>query len=193
MPATTSLPDTLLASVRRSFSSYKSLADRALAQLRPDEWLIRPGAESNSAAVIVQHLVGNLRSRFTDFWTTDGEKPTRQRDAEFEEPTNASGVPALQVQWHAAWTVLWAVLDELEQHPERWLHTVTIRHEPHTALDALQRQVAHYAYHTGQLVQLAKQIRGEGWQSLSIPRGQSQQYNALMQAAQANPSTPSAV
>ncbi|GAB2967153.1 DUF1572 family protein [Hymenobacter coalescens] len=171
----------LLATVRHSFRSYQTLADKALAQITPAEWLWRPEPGSNSAAVIVQHLTGNLRSRFTDFWTTDGEKPNRRRDAEFEEPTSADGIAALQQQWQAAWPVLWAVLDHLEAHPEDWLRTVYIRQEPHTALAALQRQVAHYAYHTGQLVLLAKAIRGAAWQTLSIARGQSGPFNAQMQ------------
>lgn len=172
----------LLASVRQGFRSSQQLADKALAQLTPDEWLWRPEPESNSAAVIVRHLVGNLRSRFTDFWTTDGEKPDRNRDLEFEELAAVAEVAALQQQWQAAWPILWQVLDHLEQHPEDWLRPVTIRQEPYTALGALQRQVAHYAYHAGQLVLLAKARRGADWQSLSIPRGQSQQFNARMRA-----------
>lgn len=172
----------LLAAVRQSFSSYQQLADKALAQLTPEEWLWRPEPRANSAAVIVRHMVGNLRSRFVDFWTTDGEKPDRNRDQEFEELTSVAEVPELQRQWQAAWPILWQVLDYLEQHPEDWLRPVTIRQEPYTALGALQRQVAHYAYHTGQLVLLAKARRGADWPSLSIPRGQSEQFNARMQA-----------
>ncbi|TLM89120.1 DUF1572 family protein [Hymenobacter jeollabukensis] len=185
-PASPDLAAALLATVRHGFRSYQALADKALAQLAPAEWLWRPEPNSNSAAVIVQHLVGNLRSRFTDFWTTDGEKPDRHRDQEFEEPTSEAAVAALQQQWQAAWPILWQVLDHLEQHPEDWLRTVTIRQEPHTALAALQRQVAHYAYHTGQLVLLAKARRGADWQTLSIARGQSQQFNAQMQARTAS-------
>jgi hypothetical protein len=173
----------LLTAVRHGFQMYKGLADKALAQLPPAEWLWRSGPEANSAAVIVQHMVGNLRSRFGDFWTTDGEKPDRNRDQEFEEPASAEGVAELQARWEAAWPLLWAVLDHLEQHPADWLRTVTIRQEPHTVLAALERQVAHYAYHTGQLVQLAKTIRGEAWQTLSIARGRSAEFNAQMQAA----------
>ena len=170
--------EALLASFRHNFQQYKALADRALAQISPEEWLRQPAPGSNSAAVIVQHLVGNLRSRFTDFLTADGEKPTRQRDQEFEEPTAAAGIPALRAEWQAAWQILFAVLDELR--PPDLLRTVHIRGEAHTVLQAVQRQVAHYASHVGQLVQLAKIIRGEGFQSLSIPRGQSQQFNQAM-------------
>ena len=169
------LGEALLASFRHNFQQYKALADRALAQISAEEWRHQPAPGSNSAAVIVQHLVGNLRSRFTDFLTTDGEKPTRQRDQEFEEPATAASMPALQAGWHAAWQILFDLLDELQ--PADLLRTVYIRGEAHTVLQAVQRQVAHYSSHVGQLVQLAKIIRGEAFQSLSIPRGQSQQFN----------------
>lgn len=200
MPAPDSLAAALaaelLTTVRHGFETYQRNAERALAQLTPEQWLWRPEPESNSAAVIVQHMVGNLRSRFTDFWTTDGEKPDRNRDQEFAEPTSAAQVAQLQHQWQAAWPILWQVLDHLQQHPEDWLRTVTIRQEPHTALAALQRQVAHYAYHSGQLVLLAKAIRGAAWQTLTIPRGQSAQFNAQMATTHgpaANPAAGSAV
>lgn len=168
----------LLASFRHSFEQYKALADRALAQISEAEWLYRPAPGSNSAAVIVQHMVGNLRSRFTDFLTTDGEKPARQRDQEFAEPQDIAAIPALKQAWEAAWLILFDLLDVLQ--PEDLLRTVTIRGEGHTVLAALQRQVAHYASHAGQLVQLAKIIRAEDFQSLSIPRGQSEQFNQQM-------------
>jgi hypothetical protein len=173
--ATDSLGVALLASLRHTFQQYKALADRALAQLGDAEWLYQPAPGSNSAAVIVQHLAGNLRSRFTDFLTTDGEKPTRQRDQEFEEPRDAAGIPALRQEWDAAWQVLFDLLDELQ--PTDLLRNVLIRGEAHTVLQAVQRQVAHYASHVGQLVQLAKMVRGEAFQSLSIARGQSQAFN----------------
>ena len=167
--------EALLGAIRHNFQVYKSLSDRALAQLAPAEWLHVPAPGGNSAAVIVQHLVGNLRSRFTDFLTSDGEKPSRHRDQEFEEPASAAALPALQQSWEPAWNILFELLNELR--PADLLRTVTIRGEVHTALAALQRQVAHYAYHAGQLVQLAKIIRGEAFQSLSIPRGQSESFN----------------
>jgi len=168
----------LLASFRQSFQQYKTLADRALAQLSDAEWLYQPAPGSNSAAVIVQHLVGNLHSRFTDFLTTDGEKSTRQRDREFEEPRDVAAIAPLRQAWEAAWPILFNLLDELQ--PADLLRTVTIRSEAYTVLAAVQRQVAHYAHHVGQLVQLAKIIRAEGFQSLSIPRGQSEQFNQQM-------------
>ena len=188
MPTPDALGAALLASFRQNFLAYKSLADRALAQLTDAEWLHIPAAGSNSVAVIVQHMVGNLRSRFTDFLTTDGEKPTRQRDNEFVEPRSQAAVAALKPEWEAAWRILFTLLEQLR--PEDLLRLVTIRGEAHTVLAAVQRQVAHYAYHAGQLVQLAKIIRGEGFGSLSIPRGQSEQFNQQM-PFHANPQAPS--
>lgn len=167
----------LLASFRHNFQAYKTLAERALAQLSDEEWLHQPAPGSNSAAVIVQHLVGNLRSRFTDFLTSDGEKPTRHREQEFDEPQLAA-VSVLRQEWEESWGILFKVLDELR--PADLLRTVTIRGEAHTVLAAVQRQVAHYCSHVGQLVQLAKMIRGLAFQSLSIPRGQSEQFNQQM-------------
>lgn len=174
----------LLASFRHTFRQYKALADRALAQLSPAEWLLVPAPGANSAAVIVQHMVGNLRSRFTDFLTTDGEKPDRQRDQEFVEPTGLTAITALQASWEAAWKILFDLLDTLQ--PSDLLRSITIRGEAHTVLAAVQRQVAHYAYHVGQVVQLAKHLRGEDWQNLSVPRGQSAQFNAR-KFGEANP------
>ena len=171
----------LLASFHHNFQQYKALADRALAQLDDTEWLYQPAPGSNSVAVIVQHMVGNLHSRFTDFLTTDGEKPSRQRDREFTEPQDAAAVPALKQTWETAWCILFDLLEVLQ--PEDLLRTVTIRSEAHTVLAAVQRQVAHYSSHVGQLVQLAKIIRGEAFQSLSIARGQSEQFNQQMTSA----------
>ena len=181
----------VLAAGRFEFRRYKTLADGALAQLSPDDWLRVPAPGANSVAVIVQHLVGNLRSRFTDFLTTDGEKPSRRRDQEFEAPPPAAAaVVALQQQWEAAWPILFDLLDRLQ--PADLLRPVFIRGEEHTVWAAVQRQVAHYAYHVGQIVQLARHWRGESWQSLSIARGQSQQFNAL-QFGEADPEPHSSV
>ena len=172
------LGEAVLASFRHNFRQYKALADRALAQLTPAEWLHVPAPGANSAAVIVQHVVGNLRSRFTDFMTTDGEKPTRQREQEFDSPASVAAVAALQTEWKAAWKILFALLDNLTVND--LLRTVLIRGEAHTVLAAVQRQVAHYASHVGQLVQLAKHLRGEAFASLSIARGGSAAFNEQM-------------
>ena len=178
IPAVDPVGAALLAVFRQNFSMYKTLSDRALAQLADAEWLHEPAPGSNSAAVIVQHVAGNLRSRFTDFFTTDGEKPTRQRDQEFVALGTAAAIPALKQEWEAAWAVLFCLLDKLQ--PSDLLRTVRIRGEAHSVLAAVQRQVAHYSCHAGQLVQLAKIIRAAGFQSLSIPRGQSEQFNQQM-------------
>ena len=129
----------------------------------------------------MQHLVGNLHSRFTNFLTTDGEKAARKRDAEFEECVSVADVPALKRAWEAAWHTLFDLLDALQ--PADLLRTMIIRGETHTVLATLQRQVVHYASHVGQLVQLAKIIQGNEFKSLGIPRGQSQQFNQQMGGA----------
>ncbi|WP_375434114.1 DUF1572 family protein [uncultured Hymenobacter sp.] len=181
MSDTALLAEALLVSFRHSFRSYKSLADRALAQLSPTDWLHVPAPECNSIAVIVQHMVGNLNSRFTHFLSSDGEKPNRQRDQEFVEPTSPEVVATLQTQWADAWLLLFDLLDALQ--PTDLLRTVTIRGEAHTVLAAVQRQATHYAYHVGQIVLQAKARRGAEWQTLSIPRGQSEQFTRQLQNA----------
>ena len=181
MTDTAPLAETLLASFRHSFRSYKSLADRALAQLSPADWLYVPAPGCNSIAVIVQHMVGNLNSRFTHFLSSDGEKPSRRRDQEFVEPASPEAVAALQAQWADAWLLLFDLLDALQ--PTDLLRTVTIRGEAHTVLAAVQRQVAHYTYHVGQIVMQAKTQRGAEWQTLSIARGQSEQFTQQLQNA----------
>src|SRR5450631_3676270 len=173
-----------LEEVRRQFRGYKKLAEGALAQLTDQEMFLALDAESNSAAVIVKHMAGNMRSRFTDFLTSDGEKPDRHRDQEFEVD---SGMTRAEVMawWEAGWASLFAAVDALE--PEDVMRTVTIRGEPHTVLQALNRQVAHYAYHAGQMVFLAKHLRSQEWKSLSVPRGKSEEVNQKMTARKAGP------
>jgi uncharacterized damage-inducible protein DinB len=158
---------------RRQMRSYKRLAEGALAQVTDDELFATLDAESNSLAVIVKHLVGNMRSRFTDFLTTDGEKPDRDRDSEFEMASPASRAEVMRA-WEEGWSVVFGALDSLR--PEDVLSIVTIRGEPQTVMQAVNRQIAHYAYHVGQIVFLAKHFRASGWKSLSIPRGKSQEF-----------------
>ncbi|MDE3153629.1 MAG: DUF1572 family protein [Acidobacteriota bacterium] len=164
----------VLEDLRRSFRTYKALGDRAIAQVADADLARTPDAESNSIAIIVKHLAGNMRSRFTEFLTSDGEKPDRHRDREFE-PDDAVTRAALLASWEAGWRTTFEAVEALD--PEDLLRTVTIRQEPMTVLQALNRQAAHYAYHVGQLVYLAKALAGRGWQSLSIPRGQSARYS----------------
>ena len=159
-----------LAEVVRVFRQYKRLADRAIAQVAP-EAVFRPlDAESNSIAVLIQHMAGNMRSRWTDFLTTDGEKPDRNRDAEFEA-VPGSDLAALLEAWEEGWRLTLDAVESLS--PDDLLREVRIRGEPHSVLQAINRQVAHYAYHVGQIVLLAKHARGAAWETLSMPRRRS--------------------
>jgi hypothetical protein len=130
--------------------------------------------ESSSVAVIVKHLAGNMRSRFTDFLTSDGEKPDRHRDQEFEMSSGTTRADVMR-WWEEGWARVFLAVEALK--PEDVMGTVAIRGEPFSVLQALNRQVAHYAYHIGQIVFLAKHVRAGGWKSLSIPRGKSEEFN----------------
>lgn len=158
---------------RKMFSYYKGLADKSMATLSEAEIHYVPNEASNSIAVLVHHMSGNMLSRFTDFLTSDGEKEWRNRDAEFED-TYASKEEMLQA-WEKGWQCLFGTFDALSE--EQMTSIVYIRNEGHTVLEAITRQVAHYAYHAGQIVFLAKLIRNTDWQSLSIPKGASGAYN----------------
>lgn len=170
-----------LEEVRRQFRGHKRLAEKAIAQVEDRHLLERLDEESNSIAVIVKHLAGNMRSRFTDFLTSDGEKPDRHRDQEFEAGPQSSRADVMQ-RWEAGWAIVFAAVDGLQ--PEDVKRTVTIRGEPHSVLQALNRQVSHYAYHVGQIVFLAKHFRATGWESLSVPRGKSEEFNVQMTVKQ---------
>jgi Protein of unknown function (DUF1572) len=158
---------------RRQMRGHKRLAEGAIAQLKDEELFITLDPESNSIAVLVKHMAGNMRSRFTDFLTTDGEKPDRYRDQEFEL-NPATRRADLMKWWEDGWARVFVAIETLK--PEDVMHTVTIRGEPHTVLQAVNRQIAHYAQHTGQIVFLAKHIRSGEWKTLSIPRGKSESY-----------------
>ena len=163
------------------FRYYKKLGERAMAQC-PDEGLFATlDAESNSIAIIVKHLAGNMRSRWMDFLTTDGEKPDRNRDTEFEDPPKTRA--ALMELWERGWKY---VFDALEPLGEADLtRTVTIRSEPHSVMQAINRQMAHYAHHVGQIVILAKHLTAKAtgkWDSLSVPRGKSAAFTAEVAA-----------
>jgi Protein of unknown function (DUF1572) len=157
----------------RQMRGHKRLAEAAMAQLKDEELFSVLDPESNSVAVIVKHMAGNMRSRFTDFLTTDGEKPDRFRDQEFEL-SPATTRTDLTKWWEEGWARVFAAIESLQ--PGDILRMVTIRGEPHTVLQAVNRQIAHYAYHTGQIVFLGKHIRSSGWKTLSIPRGKSENY-----------------
>ncbi|HRC86028.1 MAG TPA: DUF1572 family protein [Thermoanaerobaculia bacterium] len=162
---------------RREAESYRGLAERALVQVSDAEFFASLETETNSLAVQVKHLGGNLRSRWRDFLTTDGEKADRDRDSEFiitPEDARAS----LMALWAAGWGELAGTLEALR--PEDLSATVVIRSEPHAAVQAILRQLAHTAYHVGQIVQLARHWRGDSWQTLSVPRGGSEEFNRRM-------------
>jgi hypothetical protein len=161
---------------------YKSLGERAMAQLSDEQLQLAIDPESNSIAIIVKHLEGNMRSRWTDFLTADGEKPDRNRDSEFEAPP-ATRV-ALMELWEAGWRCVFAALEPLKDSDlER---TVYIRNEPHSVMQAINRQVAHYALHIGQIIFLAKHLQSSRWVSLSIPRGKSGDFNTRVASGQAS-------
>jgi uncharacterized damage-inducible protein DinB len=163
------------------FRYYKKLGDRAMAQCPDEALFLTLDAESNSIAIIVKHMAGNMRSRWLDFLTTDGEKPDRNRDTEFETPPATR--TQLMEQWERGWKY---VFDALEPLTEADLtRTVTIRTEPHSVMQAINRQVAHYAHHVGQILFLAKHLtytKTGKWESLSVPRGKSADMNAKVAA-----------
>jgi len=155
------------------FGYYKKLTERAMVQAA-DEQLFAPlDEESNSIAVIVKHMAGNMRSRWTDFLTTDGEKPDRHRETEFEDPP-ATREALLQL-WEQGWALVFAALEPLTDADLG--RTVMIRGEAHSVMQAINRQIAHYAHHAGQIVVLAKHFQAGRWKSLSIPRGESAEFN----------------
>lgn len=165
----------LLQPIRTEYQRYRRLVELAIEQVGDGDLARRPTPDGNSIAITMAHLSGNLRSRFTDFLTSDGEKPWRQRDREFEDQGLERA--GLLAAWADAWRVVDGALDAVAAAGDGALaRTVTIRSQPLTVADALLRSVAHVAYHTGQIVQLARSIAGERWRTLSIPRGGSAAY-----------------
>jgi len=159
------------------FRYYKKLGERAIAQCPESDLFATLDAESNSIAIIVKHMAGNMRSRWSDFLTSDGEKPDRNRDTEFEAPPATQA--DLVAMWESGWKILFAALEPLAESDLG--RTITIRTEPHSVMQAINRQMGHYSYHVGQIVFLAKHLaaRATGnWTSLSVPRKQSGQFNA---------------
>jgi hypothetical protein len=159
------------------FRDLKKLADRAAAQVSDEEFFRAIDPESNSIAVIMKHVAGNLRSRWTDFLTSDGEKPDRHRDTEFL--TEGEDRAAVLGRWEAGWRTLFDTLESLRDVDP--MRAVTIRREPHTVVEAVNRQLAHYGQHTGQIVFLAKHLKSSAWKTLSVPRGQSEAFNKKME------------
>ncbi len=162
-----------LEEARRQLRGHKRMGEGAMSQLKDEQFFIALDPEANSVAVLVKHLAGNMHSRFTDFLNSDGEKPDRFRDREFEI-TSATTRADIMECWEEGWACVFAAIEPLQ--PEDVMRTVTIRGEPHTVLQAINRQIAHYAQHIGQIVFLAKHLRSSEWKTLSIPRGKSEEY-----------------
>ncbi len=171
----------------RAFRAHKRGAETAMAQVADDKFFVLLDEESNNLALLVKHIAGNLRSRWADFGTSDGEKPDRHRDNEFlitPEDTRE----ALMQCWEESWAILFASLAALK--PDDLGNTVKIRHEPHTVLQAINRSLNHMVYHVGQIVFLAKHLRAAEWQTLSVPRGKTEEFNAKMVAKFMKPANP---
>jgi Protein of unknown function (DUF1572) len=162
---------------RSAMRAYKKLADKAIAQMKDEEFFVTLDEESNSVAVVMKHMAGNMFSRWTDFLTSDGEKPNRNRDMEFviESHTTKDDVIAY---WERGWACVLEALEPLR--PADFEKTVKIRGEEHTIAQAINRQLMHYSYHIGQIVFLAKHFRSAEWKSLSIPRNRSADFNAYL-------------
>jgi hypothetical protein len=170
---TDSLAEHYIENATAEFRGLKRLADKAAAQVSDEEFFRAIDPESNSIALIMKHLAGNMRSRWTDFLTSDGEKPDRRRDSEFL--IEGEDRPAIEEKWEAGWQALFDALAQLE--PEDLMRHVQIRREPHTVVEAVNRQLTHYGEHVGQIVFLAKHLKSADWKSLSIPRGMSEAFN----------------
>lgn len=166
-----------LESVIKRMMTYKILGDRTFSQLSEKDFFFSPGPGSNSIAVIVKHMSGNMISRWTNFLTEDGEKPGRNREEEFTAD-EAGGVAAVMDAWNKGWACLMDTLRSLKE--DDLLRTIYIRHEPLSAVDAINRQLAHYPHHVGQIVYIGKLLKGDRWESLSIPKGASDQFNQQM-------------
>jgi uncharacterized damage-inducible protein DinB len=164
------------------FRFYKKMAEGAIEQVTDEQLFAMLDEEMNSIAIIVKHMSGNMRSRWTNFLSSDGEKPDRNRDTEFVDPATTRA--DLMRVWNQAWEKVFVALTPLSDADlER---SVTIRGEPHSVMQAINRQIAHYAYHCGQIVFLAKHFKGGGWKSLSVPRNKSAEFNRRVQAGEAS-------
>ncbi|HVN06369.1 MAG TPA: DUF1572 domain-containing protein [Bryobacteraceae bacterium] len=161
---------------------YKKMAEAAIAQVTDEQLFATLDPESNSIAIIVKHMAGNMRSRWTDFLISDGEKNDRQRDTEFEDPPATR--ESLMALWQTGWDILFAALEPLTDAD--LARQVTIRGEAHSVMQAINRQLAHYASHIGQIILLAKHFQCDKWRSLSIPRGKSAEFTRRVTAGEAS-------
>jgi hypothetical protein len=162
----------------QTFRDQKRLAERAFEQISDEDFFATLDVESNSIAVIIKHIAGNMLSRWTDFLTTDGEKPERNRDIEFVMLPGTTKDDMI-AYWDRGWKCVFDAVEPLK--PEDLMRTITIRGQDHTVLQAINRQIAHYAYHVGQIVYLSKHFKASEWQSLSIPRNRSAEFNAHLE------------
>ena len=173
-----SLAQHYLTDALKTFRDQKKLAERAFAQTSDEDFFRTIDKESNSIAINMKHMAGNMLSRWTDFLTTDGEKPNRERDMEFVIVPDTVKADLL-AYWEKGWQCVFAAIEPLG--PEDLLRVVLIRGQEHTVMQAINRQIAHYAYHTGQIVYLAKHFKSSEWQSLSVPRNKSAEFNAFLE------------
>lgn len=170
------LSEAILQSAVKKFKFQKTLGEKTFAQLDDKDFLFKPSTESNSIAVIVQHLYGNMLSRWTNFLTEDGEKTWRKRDAEFEDVLHTK--EGVLNAWNKGWDCVLETFESLQ--PADLMKTITIRSQPLLVVEAIIRQLDHYGYHVGQIVYIGRMIKDENWQSLSIPKQKSEDYNKAM-------------
>ncbi len=168
----------LLNDIRHQFHRHKTMAEKAVAQVSDDHFFLTLDKDGNSVALLLKHIAGNLRSRWTDFLVSDGEKADRQRDTEFEQYADDTRARIME-RWDRGWQILFESIDALR--PEDLDRTIRIRSEPHSVVQALHRALLHYAYHIGQIVLLARHYAGDSWQTLSVARGQSEQFRRAME------------
>jgi hypothetical protein len=176
-----SLSEHYIENALKEFRGMKALADKSVAQVSDEEFFQAIDPESNSIAVIMKHMAGNMRSRWTDFLTSDGEKPDRHRDTEFE--LESEDRRAIEERWEEGWRIVFGAIEPLKT--EDLMRTVTIRREPHTIVEAVNRQLTHYGEHVGQIIFLAKHLKSSAWRTLSVPRGMSEAFNKKMEEEQA--------
>lgn len=167
------LNENYLDSVKKQFLYYKLLGEKTMAQLKPEDFFVQPNEDSNSIAMIVQHIAGNMLSRWTNFLSSDGEKQWRSRDTEFE-PVLKTQEDVIQ-KWNEGWACLMNAINGI--NPAQLDNIILIRNEPHTVVQAINRQLAHYPYHVGQMIFFAKQLKGNSFVSLSIPKNKSDDFN----------------
>lgn len=175
---TQSLGQHYLDDALQTFRDYKSTAERAFVQLSDEDFFRTIDEESNSIAVIIKHMAGNMLSRWTDFLTTDGEKPNRQRDMEFVMLPETTRADMLDF-WEKGWAAVFTAIEPLT--PDDLMRIVAIRGQDHTVVQAINRQIAHYANHLGQIVYLAKHFKSSDWQTLSVPKNKSAEFNAYLE------------